>query len=85
MRLNASGSKQEVRLAYMSALHHTLVRPLVGEDKTPNVPEVISALDSYCLNREDWDTLLELGVGDMNGDVVAKGIKSATKSAFTRQ
>lgn len=39
-------------------------------------------MDSYFLTKDDWDALLELGVGPMNSEDVK--IDSQTKSAFTR-
>jgi replication factor C subunit 1 len=49
------------------------------------VDEVIGRMDEYYLSREDWDTILELGVDTHNMDLVAKKISTATKSAFTRK
>lgn len=42
-------------------------------------------MDDYFLNREDWDTLVELGLGDYKDDIVLKKISAATKSALTRR
>jgi replication factor C subunit 1 len=42
-------------------------------------------MDEYYLSREDWDTIVELGVGDRKDDLVLKKITTATKSAFTRK
>jgi replication factor C subunit 1 len=39
-------------------------------------------MDSYFLTKEDWDAILELGVGPMDGDTIK--IDSQTKSTFTR-
>lgn len=65
----------------MPVLWNKLVRPLmdVGKD---SVEEVIDLMDSYFLTREDWDSLVELGLGPM-GDEHVK-IETQTKSAFTR-
>jgi len=41
-------------------------------------------MDEYYLNREDWETLVELGVGDRNDVAVLKSIPTATKTAFTK-
>lgn len=46
---------------------------------------VIDRMDDYFLNREDWDTLVELGLGDYKDDIVLKKISAATKSALTRR
>lgn len=47
-----------------------------------SVPEVIDFMDSYYLTREDWDALLELGLGPMDESRVK--IDSQTKATFTR-
>jgi len=49
------------------------------------VDEVIERMDEYYLNKESWDTIVELGV-DVHKDVdVLKKITAATKSNFTRK
>jgi replication factor C subunit 1 len=42
-------------------------------------------MDEYYLNKEDWDTLVELGVGDKKDDAVTKKISAATKTSFTKK
>jgi replication factor C subunit 1 len=43
-------------------------------------------MDDYYLTKEDWDAIVELGVGDgFEQDAVLKPIAAATKSAFTRK
>jgi replication factor C subunit 1 len=81
MRLRSTGDREEIRQQYMPVLWNKLVRPLmeVGKD---SVEEVIDLMDSYFLTREDWDSLVELGLGPM-GDENVK-IETQTKSAFTR-
>jgi replication factor C subunit 1 len=49
------------------------------------VPEVIEEMDQYYLTRDDWDALVELGVGDNNEEAVLKKISSATKTNFTKK
>jgi replication factor C subunit 1 len=46
---------------------------------------VIETLDEYYLSKEEWDTILELGVGDHNGDQIFKKIATATKTSLTRK
>jgi replication factor C subunit 1 len=48
------------------------------------IKEVIDVMDEYYLNKEDWETLVELGVGDRNETEVLKRIPTATKTAFTK-
>ena len=49
------------------------------------VGEVIDRMDEYYLSKEDWDTILELGVDDKKGQIVAKNISTATKTALTKK
>jgi len=42
-------------------------------------------MDEYYLSREDWDTVVELGVDTQKDDVVNKLIKPATKTSFTKK
>ena len=45
------------------------------------VNEVIERMDEYYISKEDWDTILELGVDDKKDQIVAKSISTATISA----
>lgn len=47
--------------------------------------EVIEHMDSYYLSKEEWDTIVELGVGAQSDDQVLKKIPTQAKSAFTRK
>ena len=49
------------------------------------VDETIEFMDEYFLTREDWDTIVELGVGDHSDALVLKKISTATKTSFTRK
>jgi len=49
------------------------------------VDDVINYMDEYYLSKEDWDTIVELGVGDSKDDKVLKKISTATKSTFTKK
>jgi replication factor C subunit 1 len=42
-------------------------------------------MDEYYLSKEDWDAIVELGVGDHKDDIVMKNISSATKSSLTKK
>ena len=50
-----------------------------------SVSEVIERMDEYYLSKEDWDTILELGVDDKRDQIIAKDISTATKSALTKK
>lgn len=47
-----------------------------------SVEDIIELMDSYFLTKDDWDAILELGVGPMNMDNVK--LDSQAKSTFTR-
>jgi replication factor C subunit 1 len=49
------------------------------------VEEVIERLDEYYLSKEDWDTIVELGVDNRKDDLVLKKISAATKTALTKK
>jgi replication factor C subunit 1 len=42
-------------------------------------------MDEYFISREDLDTLIELGVDELQDEIVNKKIASATKAALTRK
>lgn len=85
MRLRVSGDRKEIRQSYLPTLFLKLVKP-IQERGASAVEEVIELMDGYYITKEDWDALVELGIGegyDMEG--VLKSINAPTKSAFTRQ
>jgi Replication factor RFC1 C terminal domain len=49
------------------------------------VDEVIECMDGYYLSKDEWDTVVELGVGDSKDDKILKKISTATKTAFTKK
>jgi replication factor C subunit 1 len=42
-------------------------------------------MDEYYLSKDEWDTIVELGVGDSKDDKVLKKITTASKTAFTKK
>lgn len=42
-------------------------------------------MDEYFLSKDEWDTLVELGVGDHKDEGVLKKISTATKTSFTKK
>jgi len=81
MRLRASGDRHETRQQYLPVLWTQLVRKLENEG-TQSVDEVIDLMDSYFLTKDDWDAILELGLGPM--DMASVKIETQAKAAFTR-
>lgn len=58
-----------------------LIRRLLDDGKD-SVEDVIDFMDSYFLTREDWDAMVELGLGPMDESKVK--LETQTKAAFTR-
>jgi len=84
MRLKVSGDRNEIRQSYIPSLYSHVIQPLMGKGND-SVDEVIERMDDYYLSKEDWDTIVELGVDDYAQDITMKKIPSATKSALTRK
>ena len=61
LKLRASGlcqcSGEEVATDYVPALRHVVSGPLV-EHKKDGIPAAVGALQAYCLDREDYDSVL---------------------------
>lgn len=49
------------------------------------VDQVIEQMDEYYLSKEEWDTIVELGVDDNKDDIVLKKISTAVKTSFTKK
>ncbi|KAF2154008.1 DNA replication factor C, large subunit [Myriangium duriaei CBS 260.36] len=82
MRLRTTGDRHEVRQQYMPVLWQEMVNRLQSEGKE-SVDEIIQLMDSYYLTRDDFDAIMELGVGP---HAMAKvKIETQDKSAFTRE
>lgn len=83
-RLRISGDIREVRLQYLSLLAEKLLGPLL-KDGADGIAHVMTVMDFYYLTKEDWDVIMELGVGPNNYADRAKKLSTQTKSAFTRK
>lgn len=81
MRLRASGDRHEIRQQYLPTLWNKMVKKLEVEGKEC-VEDVIDLMDSYFLTKEDYDAIVELGLGPMDMEKV--NIESQTKATFTR-
>ena len=49
------------------------------------VDQVIDRMDEYYLSKEDWDTVVELGVDQNKDELILKKISTATKTTLTRK
>lgn len=81
MRLRASGDREEIRQQYLPVLWNRLVQRLMEEGKD-SVEHIIDLMDSYFLTREDWDAIVELGLGPMDESQVK--FEPQSKATFTR-
>ena len=81
MRLRTSANRFEIRQTYLPLLFDLLVRKLQTEGKEA-VPDVIALMDEYFLTKEDWDAILDLGVGPDDQEHIK--IESQSKATFTR-
>ncbi|KAF2115605.1 replication factor RFC1 C terminal domain-containing protein [Lophiotrema nucula] len=81
MRLRSSGDRHEIRQQYIPVLWTELVNKLQVSGKEA-VPEMIELMDSYFLTKDDFDAIMELGVGPMDEEKVK--IETQAKATFTR-
>ena len=81
MRLRTSGNRDEIRQQYMPLVWDKLVRRLMDEGKD-SVEDVVDFMDAYFLTRDDFDALVELGLGPMDQSKVK--LETQTKATFTR-
>lgn len=81
MRLRTSGDRHEIRQQYLPVLWEKMVKRLKDEGKSC-VDEVIDLMDSYFLTKEDFDFMVELGLGPQDEENAK--LDSQVKSAFTR-
>lgn len=81
MRMKISGDAEELRMQYLPLLTEKILDPLI-KDGVNGVDEVMTVMDEYFITKEDWDVIMELNIGAV--EKRAKGLSTATKSAFTR-
>ncbi|KAJ6260249.1 hypothetical protein Dda_4473 [Drechslerella dactyloides] len=81
MRLRCSADRHEVRQFYVPIFWQMLARRLEKEGKEA-VEDMIELMDDYFLTKEDYDAIIELGVGPLAEGTL--NVPSAAKSAFTR-
>lgn len=87
MRLKTAADRNEIRQQYMPYLWNATVGKLIKDGKDA-VPEMIDFMDSYYLTKDDYDAIIELGVGPQSSEgekPVTSSIDTQTKAAFTRQ
>lgn len=83
MCLHISAGKDALRMDYLSPLIALMTEPLIKE-AAEGVDKVIRVLDAYTILKEDYDAMLELGIGRCEGEKILSKISTAAKSALTR-
>lgn len=74
-----------MREVYVPYIRDKLLDILTASGKD-GIDTVLSALDAYCLTKEDFDSMLELAVsGTRKDDTRYKSVPTAVKSALTRR
>ena len=81
MRLRASGDRHEIRQQYLPLLWYKIIKELEAQGKD-GIEKIIELMDSYFLTKDDWDAILELGVGPMDEKSIS--IPTQVRSTFTR-
>jgi replication factor C subunit 1 len=81
MRLRTTGNRDEIRQQYMPLLQEKMIRRMMNEGKD-SVDSVIDFMDDYYLTREDFDAIMELGLGPMDESKIK--LETQTKATFTR-
>ncbi|KAJ5565606.1 hypothetical protein N7535_007244 [Penicillium sp. DV-2018c] len=81
MRLRTTGNRDEIRQQYMPLLQEKMIRRMMNEGKE-SVDSVIDFMDDYYLTREDFDAIMELGLGPMDESKIK--LETQTKATFTR-
>ena len=84
MRLQVSGDRREIRQSYLPLLFQKLSGPMADEGQA-GIDPTIALMDDYYLTKDEFDTIMELGLEDSNGEVLLKNVTTAIKTAFTRQ
>ena len=79
----ASANKQQFNLDYLTYLGRTLMEPL-QKLQQQGVEQCIALLDEYYLNRDDFQTIMELNTWGKSGRNPYDQLDTQTKSSLTR-
>jgi len=78
-----SSNMDEFRQEYIPSLSHSLLMPLL-KNGADGISNVIEEMDSYYISKEDFDMIMEMGVGDKSGEKLLKQVDTNVKRTFTR-
>jgi len=79
----ASANKQQFNLDYLTYLSKILIQPL-QEFQQQGIEQCIGLLDEYYLNRDDFQTIMELNTWGKQGRNPYDQLDTQTKSSLTR-
>jgi replication factor C subunit 1 len=79
----ASANKQQFNLDYLSYLAQILIQPL-QKLQQQGIEQCIALLDEYYLNRDDFQTIMELNTWGKQGRNPYDQLDTQTKSSLTR-
>lgn len=79
----ASANKQQFNLDYLSYISKLLVQPL-QKFQQQGIEQCIALLDEYYLNRDDFQTIMELNTWGKSGRNPYDQLDAQTKSSLTR-
>ncbi|CAF0797765.1 unnamed protein product [Rotaria sordida] len=79
-----STNKQQFNLDYLSYLSQALISPLKNFKQDKGIEQCISLLDDYYLNRDDFQTIIELNTWSKTGRNQYEQLDTQTKSLLTR-
>lgn len=84
MRLKLAANAVDLRMELQPLLAMLLLQPLLSKGADA-IPEVIEFMDKYYITKEDFDVIMELGVGKPSTEDLAKKLTTQVKSTFTRK
>ncbi len=80
----ASANKQQFNLDYLPYLSRALISPLQQFSQEKGIEQCISLLDNYYLNRDDFQTIMELNTWGKTGRNPYDQLDTQIKSSLTR-
>jgi replication factor C subunit 1 len=79
-----SANKQQFNLDYLPYLSRILISPLKQLANEKGIEQCISLLNDYYLNRDDFQTMMELNTWGKNNRNLYEQLDTQIKSALTR-
>jgi replication factor C subunit 1 len=80
----ASANKQQFNLDYLSYLNRALISSLKQTPLDKGIGQCITLLDSYYLNRDDLQTMMELNTWGKTGRNLYEQLDTQMKASLTR-